>query len=144
MQFVILGKPTRGKDELKKQILKLGGKVITKISKDVMAVFATKEDVEKMGSRMMDVKEQDVHVVPEEFVDEASKYNGRIPELIKEKTISDWGSDVIIHFIIKNNNVSLIYAFSYFSLIRDCHRNRLLANRNLEVTTRNRCQRKLQ
>lgn len=95
MHFVILGKPARGKDELKKQIAKLGGKVITKINKEVMAVFATKEDVEKMGSRMTEVQEHEVHVVPEEFVDRVPKFNGRIPELIKEVTVCDWGSDVI-------------------------------------------------
>ncbi|RZB77497.1 poly-(ADP-ribose) polymerase [Asbolus verrucosus] len=93
MEFVILGQPQRGKDELKKQISKLGGKVITKISGTVMAVIASEADVEKMGARMRLVQENRVHVVPEEFVDEAAEHVGKIPELVIEKAICDWGSD---------------------------------------------------
>lgn len=60
MEFVILGNPERGKDVLKKQIQGLGGKVVTKISKSVMAVVANKEMVEKMGSRIQMAEEEGV------------------------------------------------------------------------------------
>ncbi|XP_045461901.1 poly [ADP-ribose] polymerase [Harmonia axyridis] len=93
MQFVILGKPQRGKDELKKQITKLGGKVVTSINENIMAVIASEEDVEKMGSRMLDVRSKDIQVVPESFVDDAVGKAGKIPDLIIEKKICDWGSD---------------------------------------------------
>lgn len=96
MEFVILGKPKRGKEQLKKDITRLGGKVVTKIQDSVMAVFASAEDVEKMGSRMRDVQTCDIHVVPEEFVDEAKDNVGKIPDLIIKKSISSWGSDVSI------------------------------------------------
>ncbi|XP_044760388.1 poly [ADP-ribose] polymerase [Coccinella septempunctata] len=93
MEFVILGKPQRGREELKKQIMKLGGKVVTGIKENIMAVIASKEDVEKMGSRMLDVRSKDIQVVPESFVDDAIGKTGKIPELIIEKKICDWGSD---------------------------------------------------
>ncbi|KAL3275884.1 hypothetical protein HHI36_020621 [Cryptolaemus montrouzieri] len=93
MEFVILGHPKRGKDELKKQITKLGGKVTTTIRDTVMAVIASPEEVEKMGSRMQEIKKKDIQVVPETFVDEAIDKSGKIPELIIEKKICDWGSD---------------------------------------------------
>jgi NAD-dependent DNA ligase len=94
MEFVILGKPDRGKDELKKQIVKLGGKVVTKISGTVMAVIASQDDVEKLGARMKTVQENRIDVVPEEFVDEAPQHSGKIPELVTKKSLCDWGSDV--------------------------------------------------
>jgi predicted DNA-binding WGR domain protein len=93
MEFVILGKPDRGKDELKKQIVKLGGKVVTKISGTVMAVIASQDDVEKLGARMKTVQENRIDVVPEEFVDEAPQHSGKIPELVTKKSLCDWGSD---------------------------------------------------
>ncbi|KAK9891936.1 hypothetical protein WA026_017419 [Henosepilachna vigintioctopunctata] len=93
MEFVILGKPQRGKEDLKKQITKLGGKVTTNISDSVMAVIASAEDVEKMGARMTQVKSNDIQVVPESFVDKVVGKTGQIPELIIEMKICDWGSD---------------------------------------------------
>lgn len=94
MEFVILGKPKRGKEELKKQIVKLGGKVVTKISGTVMAVIATQDEVDKMGARMNMVQEEGIQVVPEEFVDEAPQHVGKIPELVVAKNICGWGTDV--------------------------------------------------
>lgn len=41
MEFVILGNTTRPKDELKKEIKKLGGKVVTKIHDKLAAVIST-------------------------------------------------------------------------------------------------------
>ena len=96
MEFVILGQHKRSKEELKKQIANLGGKVTTKISGTVMAVFASEADVEKMGRRMQTVQANQVHVVPKEFVDEAPQHVGKIPELVVAKSICDWGSDVSI------------------------------------------------
>ncbi|XP_060519943.1 poly [ADP-ribose] polymerase [Cylas formicarius] len=93
MEFVILGHPSRGKDVLKKQIQSLGGKVTTKISKTVMAVIATPEMVEKMGTRISEAETEQVQVVPEDFVDQAKDSAGKIPELIIKKSICTWGSD---------------------------------------------------
>lgn len=93
MEFVIVGKVKTDKSELKKQIVTLGGKVVTKIKRSVMAVISTEADVEKMGSRISEAQLEDIHVVPESFLDEAKEHKGRIPELVKTKSICSWGSD---------------------------------------------------
>lgn len=94
MEFVIVGHPPRSKDEIKKQVASMGGKVITKISKSVMAVISTEEEVEKMGARMRDVENCEIHVVPVEFLDEAKDNAGKIPDLIIKKSLCSWGTDV--------------------------------------------------
>lgn len=93
MNFVILN-TSKNKETLKNEIAKFGGKVVTKISKSVMAVISKPEYVEKMGSRIREAEVNDIHVVSEDFVDEAKNYSGRIPELVIKKSICSWGSDV--------------------------------------------------
>ncbi|XP_076264902.1 poly-(ADP-ribose) polymerase [Rhynchophorus ferrugineus] len=93
MEFVILGQPIRGKDVLKKEIQALGGKVVTKIKNTVMAVIANKDMVENMGSRIQEAESEQIQVVSEDFIDEAKNYTGKIPELIMQKSICNWGSD---------------------------------------------------
>lgn len=107
MEFVILGYKQEEKDELKKKITKLGGKVVTKISRSVMAVIARESDVENMGSRMEQVQVEDVHVVSKDFLDEAKDHAGKISELVKKKSICSWGSDVSCKhssILLSNNN----------------------------------------
>lgn len=41
MEFVILGKTETSKEDLKKEIMKMGGKVTTKIHKKLAAVIST-------------------------------------------------------------------------------------------------------
>lgn len=94
MEFVIVGKYEGTKDELKKKIARLGGKVVTKISKSVMAVISTAEEVEKKGARIREAEAAEVHVVPEDFLDKAKEYSDRIPELVTKKSICSWGTDV--------------------------------------------------
>ncbi|PNF21175.1 Poly [ADP-ribose] polymerase [Cryptotermes secundus] len=91
MEFVILGNTTRPKDELKKEIKKLGGKVVTKIHDKLAAVISTPDELEKMTKKMEDVKACDIQVLPEDFLDEVK--DGGALALISERNISSWGSD---------------------------------------------------
>ncbi|XP_072383200.1 poly [ADP-ribose] polymerase-like [Diabrotica undecimpunctata] len=93
MLFVIVGKPPKGKDEIKKQILSMGGKLITKIDEKVAAIISTTQEVEKMNMRMQQAEKFDIHVVPDDFLDEAKNNVGKIADLIIEKSICEWGSD---------------------------------------------------
>lgn len=111
MQFVILGKPARGKDVLKKEITKLGGKVVTKIENTVMAVIATPEEVEKLSARMIEARTEDIHVVSEDIVDAAPQYSNRIPDLVLEKSIAGWGSNVSSFIYSCNKNVHTLLYF---------------------------------
>lgn len=98
MEFVILGYAKDDKEELKDKIKKLGGKVVTKISRTNMAVIARESDVENMGSRIEQARVEDVHVVSKDFVDEAKENAGKIPDLVIKKSICQWGSNVSHYF----------------------------------------------
>ncbi|KAF2885554.1 hypothetical protein ILUMI_20622 [Ignelater luminosus] len=93
MEFVIIGNVDGKKDEIKKQIVSFGGKVTTKIKQTVMAVISTAADVEKMGARIREAQDADIHVVPPEFLDQAKEYSERIPELVLKTSICTWGTD---------------------------------------------------
>uniref|UniRef100_A0A1B6DFG5 Poly [ADP-ribose] polymerase n=1 Tax=Clastoptera arizonana TaxID=38151 RepID=A0A1B6DFG5_9HEMI len=91
MEFVVLGKTEMSKDEIKNQIVKMGGKLTTKIHNNLAAVISTQDEVDKMGSRMTNVKNCDIQVVPEGFLQESLA--GGALENIKKMNISSWGSD---------------------------------------------------
>lgn len=93
MEFVLFN--VSDKEKLKKDIVKLGGKVTTKIDENVMAMISNEEEVEKMGARITAAKDAKVHVVGEKFVKDAKgkKYED-IFKLVEDKSICDWGSDV--------------------------------------------------
>lgn len=91
LEFVILGKTETPKDQLKDKILKLGGKVTTKITNTIAAIISTPAEVERMGSRMQEAKDMQIQVVPEDYIEDA-KAGGAI-SYITSKSICDWGSD---------------------------------------------------
>ncbi|EFN84955.1 poly [ADP-ribose] polymerase [Harpegnathos saltator] len=108
MQFVILGRIEKDREELKKDILLLGGTVGTKIHKDLAAVISNPKEVEKMSKRMEDVKALDIHVITENFVEEAKEYTDAPIMLLKKKTISSWGGDINarISNVVEKSNAS--------------------------------------
>ncbi|XP_055614181.1 poly [ADP-ribose] polymerase [Uranotaenia lowii] len=91
LQFVILGKTATPKEELKKKIEKLGGKVTTKITNTIAAIISTPEEVERLSSRMQEAKDMQIQVVPEDFIEDAK--GGGALTYITSKAICDWGSD---------------------------------------------------
>jgi len=94
MQFVILGRTQKDKEELKKEILLLGGTVTTKIHEDLAAVISNQNELEKMNKRMEDVQACDIQVITEDFIEEAKEYTDAPIMLLKKKTISSWGGDI--------------------------------------------------
>lgn len=94
MQFVIVGRTEKDKEELKKEILLLGGTVTTKIHQDLAAVISNQNEVDKMNKRMEEVKSQDIQVITEDFIEEAKEYTDAPIMLLKKKTISSWGGDI--------------------------------------------------
>lgn len=106
MQFVILGRTKKDKEELKREILLLGGTVGTKIHKDLTAVISIPKEIEKMSKRMEDIQSLDIHVITEDFVEEAKEYTEAPIILLKKKTISSWGGDIntrISNVVMKSN-----------------------------------------
>lgn len=92
MEFVIIGKTKLPKEEIKTIIQRMGGKLGTKIHEKLAAVISTEEEVEKMNSRMSEVKDLGIQVVPDDFL-EAVK-GGNAISYITSKSICDWGTDV--------------------------------------------------
>lgn len=106
MQFVILGRTQKDKEELKKEILSLGGTVTTKIHEDLAAVISNQNELEKMNKRMEDVQSCDIQVITEDFIEEAKEYTDAPIMLLKKKTISSWGGDInarLSNVIAKSN-----------------------------------------
>lgn len=93
MEFVIIGKTKKSKDEIKKIIQKMGGKLNTKIHEKVAAIISTEEEVERLGSRMNEAKELGIQVIPETFLDDAK--GGNAVSFIMSQSLCDWGTDVI-------------------------------------------------
>lgn len=92
MEFVIFGKTEKSKDELKREIQRMGGKVGTKIHQKLAAIISTEEELKRMGGRMTEAKDFGIQVVPEDFLDDA-KGGGAISFIIS-KSLCDWGTDV--------------------------------------------------
>ncbi|XP_077279950.1 poly-(ADP-ribose) polymerase isoform X2 [Temnothorax americanus] len=94
MQFVIIGRTQKDKEELKKEIQLLGGTVVTKIHRELAAAISNENEVKKMTKRMEDVKSRDIQVITEDFIEEAKEYTDAPVMLLKKKTISSWGGDI--------------------------------------------------
>jgi poly [ADP-ribose] polymerase len=93
MHVVVLGSDFN-KEELKRTIEKLGGKLVTKIQEEIAVVISTKDDVEKMNERMKLAKTYDIQVVPEKFLESVKDGTpAQTCELIKSMSICDWGSE---------------------------------------------------
>ncbi|CAH2075136.1 unnamed protein product, partial [Iphiclides podalirius] len=96
LQFFLLGKSKKPKEEVKVRILKLGGLVVSKITDTTAAVVSTKNEIEKMSSKMEDIKNKEIEVIEDSFFDLIDAKEGTISEtlrLIRENNIADWGSD---------------------------------------------------
>ncbi|XP_012253348.2 poly [ADP-ribose] polymerase [Athalia rosae] len=93
MEFLILGKTQKDKEELKKEILLLGGKVVTKVHANLAACISNPDEVEKMNKRMQEIEALDIQVVSEDFVEEAKEFDKVAVMLINKKNICSWGGD---------------------------------------------------
>lgn len=94
MQIVVIGNLSMGKDELKRCIEAMGGKLTTTLQSMINVVISTEKEVQKMNKRMQEVKALRIQVVPEEFLRKI-KTGSQLDtmEQIKAMEISDWGSD---------------------------------------------------
>jgi poly [ADP-ribose] polymerase len=94
MHVIAIGQLSTPKDELKRQIQKLGGKLVTKFQKNIAVVISTKDEVEKMNTRMEEAKSFDIQVVGEDFLKAVEKGTPTDSiEKIKSMSICKWGSD---------------------------------------------------
>lgn len=112
MEFVIIGHLEQSKDDIKKVIQKMGGKLGTKVHEKVAAIISTEKEVEKLGSKMQEAKDFGIQVVPEDFLD-AVKGGGAI-SFITSKSICDWGTDVslcypFVFYVYSSNDIASVF-----------------------------------
>ncbi|KAF3422106.1 hypothetical protein E2986_01385 [Frieseomelitta varia] len=108
MQFVIIGHTGKDKNTLKKEILHLGGEVITKLHENVAAIISTQREIDKMSKKMEEAKNLNIQVITEDFIEEAKEYTKPAISLIKKKTISSWGGNLSdrINVLAEKSNAS--------------------------------------
>ena len=99
MNFVIVGRTTKDKESLKRDILLLGGKVVTKLDENVTAVISNPNEVEKMSRKIEEAKSLDIHVISEDFVEEAKPLTDSAVPLLEQKSICTWGGDPTIRIL---------------------------------------------
>lgn len=97
MQFIIHGRDGKAdkdkKEEMRKQIMLLGGTVANRIHDNIAAVISSQEAFEKAGKPIKEAENKDIQVVSEDFIDEAKDYTDTPIALIHKKNISGWGND---------------------------------------------------
>ncbi|XP_020837799.1 poly [ADP-ribose] polymerase 1 isoform X1 [Phascolarctos cinereus] len=93
MKILTLGKLSRNKDEMKAAIEELGGKLTGTANKASLCI-STKKEVEKMSKKMEEVKEANVRVVSEDFLQDVSASSKSLQELLSLHTLSSWGAEV--------------------------------------------------
>lgn len=91
MEFLVLGKGSKSRDEIKKIIQKAGGRITTKLHDKVMAIIAPPKMVQDMTDKMEMAQTMNIQVVGEEFLDEFTKVDPL--HYIQTQSICDWGSD---------------------------------------------------
>ncbi|XP_049724171.1 poly [ADP-ribose] polymerase 1 [Elephas maximus indicus] len=93
MKILTLGKLSRNKEEVKAMIEKLGGK-LTGTANKASVCISTKKEVEKMTKKMEEVKEANVRVVSEDFLQDVSGSTKSLQELLSVHVLSSWGAAV--------------------------------------------------
>ncbi|XP_006157311.1 poly [ADP-ribose] polymerase 1 [Tupaia chinensis] len=93
MKILTLGKLSRNKDEVKALVEKLGGKLTGTANKASLCI-STKKEVEKMNKKMEEVKEANIRVVSEDFLQDISASTKSLQELFSVHILSPWGAEV--------------------------------------------------
>ncbi|XP_013149079.1 PREDICTED: poly [ADP-ribose] polymerase-like [Papilio polytes] len=97
IQFFLYGKLKTPKEDLKRNILKLGGLVVSKLTDTTAAVVTTKEELDKNSTMIQAIQNKDIEVIDETYFDLINTENGTVLDslrLIEEQNIASWGSDL--------------------------------------------------
>ncbi|KAK2490421.1 hypothetical protein MC885_019038 [Smutsia gigantea] len=93
MRILTLGKLSQTKDEVKGTIERLGGKLTGTVNKASLCI-STKKEVEKMNKKMEEVREANIRVVSEDFLQDVSASMKGLQELFSAHILSPWGAEV--------------------------------------------------
>lgn len=92
MEFVVIGNLEKPTEEIIKTISKMGGKVVSKIHRKLAAVISNKEEIQRMGSKMVEAKKYDIQVVSVDFLTELHPTDPIL--YVISESLSNWGGDV--------------------------------------------------
>lgn len=99
MEFGVIGRFDRSRDEIKRAIEKLGGKLVSTIHEKMAAIISDEKEVEKMNEKMEKAKSFGIQIVPLKFLDDVK--TGNAIKYIKTQSLCDWGTDVCTHGWLK-------------------------------------------
>ncbi|XP_033736235.1 poly [ADP-ribose] polymerase 1-like isoform X2 [Pecten maximus] len=103
MKFV-LGKTEKPKEEISREITKLGGFIVNKMASDVAACISTKKEVDKKSKVIKDAEKADIHVVDEGFLDSVQKGGALL--MIQTHSIASWGADPTLRVSLPSSSKS--------------------------------------
>lgn len=92
MEFGLIGKLDRSRDEIKSDIERLGGKLVSSVHDKMAAIISNEVEVKKINEKMQKAKTFGIQVVPLKFLDDVKA--GNAIKYIKTLSICDWGTDV--------------------------------------------------
>lgn len=90
MEFVVIGKLHKSKEEITKMIEKMGGKVIERVNSRLAAVISNEAEVQRMGPQMKEAKKLKIQVVSLNFLTEMQ--SDPLLYVISE-SLCTWGGD---------------------------------------------------
>ncbi|XP_066093274.1 poly [ADP-ribose] polymerase 1 [Saccopteryx bilineata] len=93
MKILALGKLSQNKDDVKAMVERLGGKLTGTVNKASLCI-STKKEVEKMNKKMEEVKEGNVRVVSEDFLQDITASTKSLQEVVSAHILSPWGAEV--------------------------------------------------
>ncbi|XP_060074355.1 poly [ADP-ribose] polymerase 1-like [Ylistrum balloti] len=104
MKFIVTGKTEKPKEEICREITKLGGFVVNKMASDVAACISTKKEVGKKSKTIKDAEKADIHVVDEGFLDSVQKGGALL--MIQSHSIAPWGADPTLRVSLPSSSKS--------------------------------------
>lgn len=106
MIFVSYGKTKKPFKEIRAAIDKHGGKYVQQIHSGVAAIISNKNEVNKMGSKLLEAKGFGIQVITDEYFD-AVEDGGNSVELLKTMNIASWGDDPSTRFVQEEFNTKV-------------------------------------
>ncbi|XP_063973298.1 poly [ADP-ribose] polymerase-like isoform X2 [Diachasmimorpha longicaudata] len=106
MQFFIAGKKPRDKDNLRRDIMRLGGQVVMKVQRNLAAVITEPGICMVYHKCFEEAEKYDIQVVTENFVAEAKDCKVPPISLIYRRNIADWGGDIATRIGIDSESSS--------------------------------------
>ncbi|XP_023213752.1 poly [ADP-ribose] polymerase 1-like [Centruroides sculpturatus] len=91
LSVVIVGKLKKSLKELTAKVEELGGKVVSKVTENVVCVITNEEEIKKNSKKIKDAEKANVHVVSEDFLE--SVQNGGAALMITQHSLCSWGGD---------------------------------------------------